>query len=80
MPDGLGDHRRYRCLYALTGCLLSYPVGCDLLSNDRYSVTLESLQNWESGRRSPRADVALALADFLRQHKDVKKIPQSRPK
>jgi transcriptional regulator with XRE-family HTH domain len=30
-------------------------------------VTLDSLQNWESGRRSPRAGLALALADFLRE-------------
>jgi hypothetical protein len=30
-------------------------------------VTLDSLQNWESSRRSPRAELALALADFLRQ-------------
>jgi transcriptional regulator with XRE-family HTH domain len=30
-------------------------------------VTLDSLQNWESGRRNPRAELALALADFLRQ-------------
>jgi transcriptional regulator with XRE-family HTH domain len=30
-------------------------------------VTLDSLQNWESGRRSPRAELALALADFLRR-------------
>jgi glyoxylase-like metal-dependent hydrolase (beta-lactamase superfamily II) len=37
-----------------------------VLNNTGIPVTLDSLQNWESGRRSPRADVALALADFLR--------------
>jgi transcriptional regulator with XRE-family HTH domain len=50
------------------------------LKNRGIPVTLDSLQNWESGRRNPRASLALALADFLRQHKDVKKMRQSRPK
>jgi len=44
------------------------------------AVTLDSLQNWESGRRSPRADVALALADFLRQDPKVPKKSPRRPK
>jgi DNA-binding XRE family transcriptional regulator len=30
-------------------------------------VTLDSLPNWESGRRNPRAELALALADFFRR-------------
>ena len=30
-------------------------------------VTLDSVQNWETGRRRPRAELALTLADFLRQ-------------
>jgi transcriptional regulator with XRE-family HTH domain len=38
-----------------------------VLNNAGIPVTLDSLQNWESGRRSPRAELALALADFLRQ-------------
>jgi transcriptional regulator with XRE-family HTH domain len=38
-----------------------------VLNNTGIPVTLDSLQNWESGRRSPRAGLALALADFLRQ-------------
>jgi transcriptional regulator with XRE-family HTH domain len=38
-----------------------------VLNNTGIPVTLDSLQNWESGRRSPRAELALALADFLRQ-------------
>jgi hypothetical protein len=36
-----------------------------LLNNTGIPVTLDSLQNWESGRRNPRAELALALADFL---------------
>jgi transcriptional regulator with XRE-family HTH domain len=38
-----------------------------VLNNSGIPVTLDSLQNWESGRRNPRTDIALALADFLRQ-------------
>ena len=38
-----------------------------VLKNSGIPVTLDSLQNWETSRRSPRAEVALALADFLRQ-------------
>jgi transcriptional regulator with XRE-family HTH domain len=34
-----------------------------VLTNTGIPVTLDSLQNWESGRRSPRAELALALAD-----------------
>jgi transcriptional regulator with XRE-family HTH domain len=38
-----------------------------VLNNTGIPVTLDSLQNWESGRRNPRAELALALADFLRR-------------
>jgi transcriptional regulator with XRE-family HTH domain len=38
-----------------------------VLNDSGIPVTLDSLQNWESGRRNPRAALALALADFLRQ-------------
>ena len=44
-----------------------------VLNNTGIPVTLDSLQNWESGRRSPRAELALALADFLRQDLTVPK-------
>ena len=44
------------------------------------AVTLDSLQNWEAGRWSPRANVALALADFLRQNPKVSKKSSRRPK
>ena len=37
------------------------------LNNHGIPVTLDSLQNWESGREIPYAAVALALADFLRR-------------
>jgi Helix-turn-helix. len=51
-----------------------------VLNKTDIAVTLDSLQNWESGRRSPRADVALALADFLRQNPKVSKKSSRRPK
>jgi transcriptional regulator with XRE-family HTH domain len=38
-----------------------------VLNNAGIPVTPDSLQNWESGPRSPRAELALALADFLRR-------------
>jgi hypothetical protein len=41
-------------------------------------VTLDSLQKWKSGRRSRRADVALALADFLRGDPTVVKKSERR--
>jgi transcriptional regulator with XRE-family HTH domain len=44
-----------------------------VLKNSSIPVTLDSLQNWESGRRNPRAELALALADFLRRPKVPKK-------
>jgi DNA-binding transcriptional regulator YiaG len=51
-----------------------------VLNKAGIAVTLDSLQNWESGRRSPRADVALALADFLRPNPKVPKKSPRRPK
>ena len=51
-----------------------------VLNNGGIPVTLDSLQNWESGRRSPRAEVALALADFLRQDPIVPKKPARQPR
>jgi transcriptional regulator with XRE-family HTH domain len=42
-----------------------------VLNETGMAVTLDSLQNWEFGRWSPRANVALALADFLRQNPKV---------
>jgi DNA-binding transcriptional regulator YiaG len=51
-----------------------------VLNQTGIAVTLDSLQNWESGRRNPRASVALALADFLRQNPKVSKKSPRRPK
>jgi transcriptional regulator with XRE-family HTH domain len=51
-----------------------------VLKNTGIPVTLDSLQNLESGRRSPRADVALALADFLRQDPRVPKKSSRQPR
>jgi DNA-binding transcriptional regulator YiaG len=36
-------------------------------------VTLDTLQNWEIGRRAPRALAAVALADFLKRHSTITK-------
>jgi hypothetical protein len=44
-----------------------------VLNNTGIPVTLDSLQNWESGRRSPRATLALALADFLCRDRSTKR-------
>jgi DNA-binding transcriptional regulator YiaG len=35
-------------------------------------ITLDSLQNWESGRNSPSPLASAALADFLNRHQKVK--------
>jgi transcriptional regulator with XRE-family HTH domain len=51
-----------------------------VLNNAGIPVTLDSLQNWESGRRIPRADIALALADFLRQDPTVPKKSSRQPR
>ena len=51
-----------------------------VLKNTGIPVTLDSLQNWESGRRNPRADVALALADFLRGDPTVPKKSARQPR
>jgi transcriptional regulator with XRE-family HTH domain len=50
-----------------------------VLNSTGIPVTLDSLQIWESGRRSPRAEVALALADFLRQDPRVPKNRRANP-
>jgi len=36
-------------------------------------VTLDTLQNWEIGRRAPRGLAAVALSDFLKRHSKIKK-------
>ena len=51
-----------------------------VLNDSGVPVTLDSLQNWESGRRSPRAALALALADFLRQDSVAPKKPARQPR
>jgi transcriptional regulator with XRE-family HTH domain len=59
---------------------LSQSEAVKVLNQTGIAVTLDSLQNWESGRRNPRASVALALADFLRQNTKVSKKSSRRPK
>jgi len=51
-----------------------------VLNETGIPVTLDSLQNWESGRRNPRAALALALADFLRQDPTAPKKAVRQPK
>jgi transcriptional regulator with XRE-family HTH domain len=51
-----------------------------VLNNTGIPVTLDSLQNWESGRRSPRVELALALADFLRQDPTIPKKSSCQPR
>ena len=36
-------------------------------------VTLDTLQNWEIGRRAPRGLAAVALSDFLKRHSKIAK-------
>ena len=36
-------------------------------------ITLDTLQNWEIGRRAPRGLSAVALADFLKRHPKISK-------
>jgi DNA-binding transcriptional regulator YiaG len=36
-------------------------------------VTLDTLQNWEIGRRAPRGLSAIALSDFLKRHSKITK-------
>jgi DNA-binding XRE family transcriptional regulator len=59
---------------------LSQSAAVKVLNQTGIAVTLDSLQNWESGRRNPRASVALALADFLRQNTKVSKKSSRRSK
>ena len=46
---------------------LSQSQAVRALNETGIPVTLDSLQNWESGRWHPRAPIALALADFLQK-------------
>ena len=36
-------------------------------------VTLDTLQNWEIGRRAPRGLAVVALSDFLKRHSKIAK-------
>lgn len=50
---------------------LSQSEAVRVLNEANIAVTLDSLQSWEIGRWSPRANVALALADYLRENPKV---------
>ncbi len=59
---------------------LSQSDAVKVLTNTGIPITLDSLQNWETGRRRPRADIALALADFLRGDPTVPKKSARQPR
>ena len=52
---------------------LSQSEAFRVLNEAGINVTLDSLQNWETGRWSPRAHVALPLADYLRENPKIRK-------
>ena len=59
---------------------LSQSDAVKVLKTSGIPVTLDSLQNWESGRRNPRSELALALADFLRGDPTVPKKSARQPR
>ena len=54
---------------------LSQSDAVRVLNEANIAVTLDSLQSWEIGRWSPRANVALALADYLRENPKIEAPP-----
>ena len=44
-----------------------------VLQEQGLPVTLDTLQNWEIGRRAPRGLAAVALSDFLKRHSKITK-------
>jgi hypothetical protein len=46
-----------------------------LLNEAAIEVALDSLQNWETVRWNPRAQVALPLADYLRENPKFRRKP-----
>jgi DNA-binding transcriptional regulator YiaG len=54
---------------------LSQSDAVRILKEANIAVTLDSLQSWEIGRWNPRANVALALVDYLRENPKVKAPP-----
>lgn len=57
---------------------LSQSQAVRVLNQAGIKVTIDSLQAWEIGRWSPRANIALALAEYLKKHSKVK-APKIRP-
>jgi hypothetical protein len=68
-----GNKIRRRCFDWREANGFSQSDAVKVLNETGIGVTLDSLQNWEVGRWSPRANVALALADFLRQNPKLSK-------
>jgi len=51
---------------------LSQSQAVRVLDQAGIKVTIDSLQAWEIGRWSPRANIALVLAEYLKKHSRVK--------
>jgi hypothetical protein len=52
---------------------LSQAKAVELFRTEGLPVTLDTLQNWEIGRRTPSQFAAVALSDFLKRHAQIEK-------
>jgi hypothetical protein len=52
---------------------LSQAEAVNVFKEQGLPISLDTLQNWEIGRRSPRGLSAVALNDFLKRHSKITK-------
>jgi len=52
---------------------LSQAEAVNVFEEQGLPITLDTLQNWEIGRRAPRGLSAVALADFLKRHPKIER-------
>jgi DNA-binding transcriptional regulator YiaG len=52
---------------------LSQAEAVNVFKEQGLPISLDTLQNWEIGRRSPRGLSAVALSDFLKRHSKITK-------
>jgi DNA-binding transcriptional regulator YiaG len=52
---------------------LTQAQAVNLFKEQGLPITLDTLQNWEIGRRAPRGLSAVALSDFLKRHAKIRK-------
>jgi DNA-binding transcriptional regulator YiaG len=52
---------------------LSQAEAVNVFREQGLPISLDTLQNWEIGRRSPRGLLAVALSDFLKRHSKITK-------